>query len=171
MKFSDIVDLITAAAVIFAGIQIYINRKQLFLSTITKCISDFRRLKGLSRETVDVIILTKYIDISSEELFYFKHNYLPKIVAIEWVDGMIDFMPITSSGIVVNKDECISELANSYKKYFDNFPRLKHALNVTGNYDFKLIYDSDYSDQDSRMRERRRLVNEILRNNDKFKYF
>ena len=44
----DILDVIfsgiTALAIVFAAVQIKINQKQLFLSTIEKCVGDFEAL-------------------------------------------------------------------------------------------------------------------------------
>jgi hypothetical protein len=170
--YLEIIQTITAVAVITAVIQIYINRKQLYLSTITKCISDFRNLQGLNKDTIDKFILWKYIDLTNEELFYFKHDYLPRNVAVEWVDGIIDYIPIKNNkDEVLNKDNCIKELLEKHKEYLSGFPRIINAFSIKEQYDFDLIYNKDNSSLSDRMKERRRLIDEIIRNNNRFNFF
>ena len=174
MTFSDFVNSITAIAVIFVAAQVYINRKQLFLSTITKCIEDFRRLYCEIKDPNNVSqeACWQYIDMTSEELFYFKHGYLPNNVAIEWVDGMIDYIPITKrKGNIINQGHCIKELSENRKKYLSGFPRIINAFDVNERYNIELIYDKNAPNQDERMKERRRLIDEILKNNSQFKHF
>lgn len=78
-----IISSITTLAIIFAVVQIKINRKQLYLSTITKCICDFRNLGYLNQQTTDYLIINRYIDLTNEELFYIQHNYIPKDISKE----------------------------------------------------------------------------------------
>lgn len=60
-----IISGITALAIVFAVIQIKINKNQLFLSTITKCVSDFRNLGELNRQTKNAVIINRYVDLTN----------------------------------------------------------------------------------------------------------
>lgn len=171
-KLDFILSLITASAIVFAAIQIKINRKQLFLSTITKCVSDFRELGQLSKDTKDTHILNKYVDLTNEELFYFQHKYIPKDVSKEWIDGMIDFMPLTTiDGKVLNADYAIEYLVKNRTTVFQNFPRILNAFEVPDSYDINLIYSTDISQRLERVKERKRLISRVLKNAQKFKWF
>ncbi len=72
--------------------------------------------------------IKQYIDVCNEELFYFKHGYLPKEVVNEWLDGMIYYLPHFKDGENVNKDEdCLNEIAEMLHEY----PRIKEAFKVS----------------------------------------
>ncbi len=176
MDTIDIINLglptITASALVFASIQIKINRKQLFQSTITKCVSDFRDLGELNKETKETKIITKYIDLTNEELFYFQHNYIPKDVAKEWIDGMIDYLPITcQSGTILNADYIIRFLSDNRETILQNYPRIQNAFEVKGKYDFELIYSNKSAERLPRVNERKKIINEILKNLRTFDWF
>jgi|GEM_PF-2268547 hypothetical protein len=59
-----VLSTITALTIVFAAVQIKINRKQLFLSTITKCVATFRDLRELNSESNGLEVIRKeYQDI------------------------------------------------------------------------------------------------------------
>lgn len=162
---SSILSSITILALFLAIRQIKINRQQLYLATISKCIQDFRSLEGLSKGTSDKQVLWRYLDLVSEELFYFQHDYLPKVVSAEWIDGMIDFMPVMNrDGQVLNSDNCVAYLASHHKELLSGFPKIRTAFEVEGHYDFSIIYSAERESQNQRSAMRRRLIAEILRN-------
>ena len=163
------VQIVVAIAVVFGVRQITINQKQLHLNTITKCINDFRNLSPFNINTDNEKVLSIYIDLTNEELFYFQHEYIPKEVAKEWLDGMIDFIPITDkSHRILNGRFCNQSISQNRNKYFNSYPRVKNAFSVKSNFDFELIYSNDESKSRSRIRERRKLIKEILFNIKKF---
>jgi hypothetical protein len=163
--FSLIFSLITVLSLVFVVLQIRINRQQLYLSTISKCIDDFRRLEDLTRSTADKSLVRKYVDLVNEELFYFQHNYIPNDVAREWIDGMIDYMPIKDvKGIILNEEYCLRELAINGEEYLTNYPRVEYVFIVRKSYDFALAYSKDKGNRQSRVRLRNKLITEILEN-------
>jgi hypothetical protein len=86
----DIANLIVAVGVLLAITQININRKQLHLATLNRCIDVFRNMSGMRSLQSSATDVHNYIDFVNEELFYIQHKYLPKVVALEWLDGMLD---------------------------------------------------------------------------------
>ena len=85
-------------------------------------------------ETIDRSIITRYIDLTNEELFYFQHHYIPKEISKEWIDGMIDFIPITNkSGNILNKDHVINYFTEHRIELLKNFPRIQNALKIQKN--------------------------------------
>ena len=163
---------VTAGAILFAGAQIIINRKQLHLSTITKCIDSFRALGGIKRDTTDLEIIKEYVDIVNEELFYFQHKYIPKEVSKEWIDGMIDYLPITNTKFdILNQEHCIEYLANNRKDFLRDYPRIQNAFEVRGKYNFRLIYSVDEKERLMRVEERKKLITEILKNIKRFDWY
>lgn len=169
---SSILSFIGVSAIIFAARQININRKQLFLSTITKCIDDFRNCGELKRQTDNSLTINRYIDLTNEELFYFQHKYIPDDISKEWIDGMIDFIPITDRGQkILNEEHCIKYIADNRSTLFHSFPRIQNAFEVGESYDFKLIFSMDEKGRKERMRERKKLIDEIQKNIKQFDWF
>ena len=171
---TPISDFIIILIALYATRQIVINRKQLHLSTINYCISNFRSLKGLDQNCTDKIVLSQYLDLVNEELFYFQHKYLPNEISNEWIDGMIDFLPITNSkSEVLNENFCIKYLSDYREEMFKNYPRIKHAFELEShhNYDVALLYNNSKEFRKARIVERKVLIAEVLANIKSFDGF
>jgi hypothetical protein len=167
-----IISGITALAIVFAVIQIKINKKQLFLSTITKCVTDFRSLGVLNQKTTEADIIYRYIDLTNEELFYFQHHYIPNVIMKEWIDGMIDFMPITDiNGKILNGKYCIKHISQNRSMLFQNYPRVQNAFEIKKSFDFGLVYSADESKRIDKIKERKRLIEEILKKVNAFNWY
>lgn len=159
------ISLVTTLALILAVRQIRINRQQLYLSTIAKCIEDFRKLGDIDKDTTDRKLLWKYIDLVSEELFYFQYDYIPQNVSIEWIDGMFDYLPVTDlNGAVLNSNNCIKILSREIDTFFISFPRIRNSFEIKGSYNFSIIYSEDKDKIKDRIIERIKLAKEILSN-------
>lgn len=155
----------TVLTLFFAVRQIKINRQQLYLATITKCIQDFRTMGNIDKDTKDEGVLWKYIDLVSEEMFYFQHDYIPTNVSLEWIDGMLDYLPVSDqNGMVLNSDHCIELLAIKIDTFFIRFPRIRRSFQIEGTYNFQVIYSSSKEKIRDRIIERARIGREILSN-------
>jgi len=111
-------------------------------------------------------LLKKYVDFVNEEMFYIENDYIPEAVKKEWVDGMIDFLPLYDKygGQLLNENNCIRSM-HSYN-LFSSFTRVKTACTV--NY-FK--EDEIYSgDRNIRNKKRSKLIKEIIKNLEGYKY-
>jgi hypothetical protein len=170
-NFATIVGVIA----IIAAIWTYnLNKKQFNFSVLVRCITVYQEkfLNKLPTEITDggeaktMSILNDYIDFVNEELFYFQQMYIPKEVALEWIDGMINEMPIyNGDGQMLNKGEKTAELIDN-KKITQTYNRIKKAFIVNGQYDWSLIYSTYQSKAqfEKRDEERLRLVKEIYVN-------
>jgi hypothetical protein len=67
--------------------------KQRHFNTVSKCFETYRNDFIWLNEN-DRIGCDKYIDFVGEEVFYIKSGFIPKRIALEWIYGMIDNMPI-----------------------------------------------------------------------------
>lgn len=176
MNLKDILELIlegiTAFAIVFASNQIRLQKKQLNIEVIDRCINEFREkfFGKLCRFTENTDLITGYLDLVNEELFYMQRGYLPKDVSIEWLDGIIDYIPIrdSKSGKVLNSNCCICLLKRDECKLLDPFPRTRHTFSIPdiSKEDFSKIYDDDIY---VRMKQRKMLIEVILKNLKKFK--
>ena len=167
--WQNITDTITSLGLLVA-ISVYIvYRKQLNLSAITKCIDEFRKLDDLNKTMSGGKTINRYIDLVNEELFYFQHKYIPKEVAKEWIDGMIDYVPITNKKMqILNQENCIDYFAMNRNELLKNFPRIQNAFEVNSNYDYTLIYSKDEKQRIQRVKQREKLIAEILKNIKRF---
>ena len=115
-----------------------------------------------------------YLELTNEELFYFQHDYLPLEIAKEWIDGMIDFLPITNSkSEIINEHHCIKYFVDHREEMFRGYPRIKHAFDLESGYvyDVNLLYDSSKELRKARITERKKLINEVLSNIKSFDGF
>ncbi|KGO79691.1 hypothetical protein Q763_12635 [Flavobacterium beibuense F44-8] len=88
-----------------------------------KCINDFRTFMNQDNKSADVIA-SEYIDLVNEEFFYFEKEYLPIDVCIEWIDGMIDYLPFYNEGVFIpslrlralNDEQHTNIILNSYPR-------------------------------------------------------
>lgn len=94
-----IATVVGALSLAVATTAYLLSRKNLNFNVMIACIERFQRLLPAlqSGETSKQDIL-KYIDLCDEEVFYFQHRYLRDEVALEWIDGMIEYLPIFNSG-------------------------------------------------------------------------
>lgn len=167
-----ILDICSSLATIAGGIAIIyavnayrLNKKQLNFSVLDRCISIFQeKFTSLSNDS-EVSLIKAYIDLVNEELFYFEQMYIPKEVAYEWIDGMIDYIPIyDSSKNILNPENSILPIHE--QNLLNQFQRVKRAFIVKGKYDPKIIF-SDFNDEaryQERRQQRERLAKEIYQN-------
>ncbi|MBS1640668.1 MAG: hypothetical protein JSR12_11495 [Bacteroidetes bacterium] len=168
--WASVAQILTAISLIYGAVQITINRKQLFSNTISRCLNEFQKI-NISVDCIDTLTIKKYIDLVGEELFYFQNHYIPKNVAKEWLDGMLDFLPITDSKeVVLNKDHCIIYLGENRSQLLKNYPRIKSAFTLSNEYDIELMYDDSLKSADLRLQIRKNIVEEIYENVRRFEF-
>lgn len=175
MTYNDwslLAQFVTAAGVVAAAIQIIINRKQLFLGTIARCIESFRKIElELSSHPTAEPIIKNYVDLVAEELFYFQNGYIPKVVALEWIDGMIDYLPLLDkNGKVLNIGHGNEQLAAKKDVLLKNYPRIKHAFTISIFYDIELAYSQANNLLLQRTLQRKKIVEEIYNNIQTFSF-
>ena len=95
-SYKDLLEFIsyifTSLSLIGILVAYIFSKKQIHFTVMQKCISDFREISR-QKGSFDKEILSQYFELVNEEFFYTENNYLPIKVAIEWVDGMIDYLP------------------------------------------------------------------------------
>jgi hypothetical protein len=82
-------------SLIVASVAYVLSRKSLQFTVMIACIERFQELlPNLDIDTADQRDVLRYLDLCNEELFYFKRKYLRKDVALEWIEGMVRFLPL-----------------------------------------------------------------------------
>jgi hypothetical protein len=142
-----------------------LSKKQLNFSVLVRCITIFNdKFINIQKEK-DLNTIKSYIDFVNEELFYFESKYIPKKVALEWIDGMIEIIPIyDTDNSIINTSNC--NIIIHEKNILYSFQRIKNAFKIKKEYNFELIY-SNYeteSNYTKRKKERKKLLKEIYKN-------
>jgi len=137
---------------------------------MTKCINDFREIEKEKLNRSDDIIAKNYIDLVNEEFFYVENSYLPLEVSIEWVDGMIDYLPFISIEGEFRKSESfkIFDNLNTTNKLLMNYPRVFKAIKLRCEINFESIHSNitieDEGAQKLRKLERDKLIFQMISN-------
>ena len=77
----------------------------------------------------------RYVDLCNEQLFYFKNGYLPREVFEEWLESMIDYLPLF--------DSVTGRMRPDYPGVVDpglleGYPTIKRIFVLDGPYDLTL---------------------------------
>jgi hypothetical protein len=124
--------IVGIGSVIWAMYTFTYSRNQFHHEVMVSCIERFQLIiPALASDVTDEKLdgLRKYIDLSNEELFYFKGNYIPKEVAVEWLDGMISFLPLFNErGDVISNGKFAEIIEN---KMLEGYPRILKAFRIS----------------------------------------
>lgn len=175
MGISNVKDFFELCAYIISSISfiaIWVtysqSKKQIHFATIEKCIDDYRELYHKYPDKYEnPKFLDEYLDLVNEELFYMEKDYLPKEVAEEWIDGMIDYLPfITSDGFFASQKFHQLDNKGHTEIFLFSYPRIYNFISVKGYFDFEKIFlplkSKDYVV--ARKEERNKLVNALQNN-------
>ncbi|MBP6576507.1 MAG: hypothetical protein KA232_04740 [Chryseobacterium sp.] len=163
--FSDIATIFALFGIVYAY---FFSRKQIHFSTIEKCINDYRQLYHKYEDKYDnPKFLGQYLDLVNEELFYIEKGYLPKEVAEEWIDGMIDYLPfLYNSELIPSKKFNEFHTSVNVKNRLYSYPRILHFIKVEKQIDFEKVFLPLSDDEviELRSSERKKLI-KLLKNN------
>ena len=150
--FEIVSSLLTSLGILIAAIAYATQKRQFFFEIMTSCIERYQSIiKDLNSESLTprVSALRQYIDLCNEELFYFKHKYVPREVEREWIDGMLDIIPVyTAHGDQFNNCK-YNEILNPKLELLNEYPRIICSFKVSRKYK---LNDS---------KDRIKLINEI----------
>ena len=127
------VGAISSLAIIMSIIAYLLSRKQFQFTVMIKCIDRFQTLLP-DLESLDQKealesdrIIRQYIDLCEEELFYFKEGYLPKKIRTDWIEGMLNYLPLyDSKNILLNEDYKLKEIDK--RSLLDGYPRIHRCF-------------------------------------------
>ena len=102
-----------------AALTYLIHRNSLNFTMIMSCNQRFQDIMGDLEDrdkTKKQRAKTRYVDLCNEQLFYFKNGYLPREVIEEWLESMIDYLPLFDNvtGPVRHSGNIEPDLLKSY---------------------------------------------------------
>lgn len=89
---ANIATIIGAIGVIFLFGQHYYNKDIRNLQLMHRCIDRFREWSLKEDPKIDLF----YMELLNEELFYFQNDLIQRKIAIEWLEGILDYIQIFS---------------------------------------------------------------------------
>ena len=142
------------------------SKKQIHFATMEKCVSNFKKITKRSGVPVDKS--AEYIEFVSEELFYFENGYLPLAVSIEWIDGMIDYLPFYDKDKAFIASNRLDPLKSQDQaiKLLQDYPRIRKAIQMREAIDFEIVHISieNETDREKRRQERDKIIYAVIMN-------
>jgi hypothetical protein len=132
-----IVWIVGASSLAFAAYTYYLSKKQLNFAVIISCTERFQIIMAQLKSTNDEErkrAVKQYVDLCHEELFYFRHNYLPDEIIDEWLDGMLYYLPHFVKGNNENRNPDYLKEINDLN-LSEEYPKLEEVLRVNQPYD------------------------------------
>lgn len=125
--FVVIINSLGVAAIIFAVLSFKLKKKNNYFLVVNNLVNKFQE-KFLGIETFDSNKTKAYVDLVNEEIFYIQYGYVPFPIAVEWVDGIIDILPVFYKGnqIFTNPDSPINEKLD--QKLLNIYPRINNVF-------------------------------------------
>jgi hypothetical protein len=120
--------------ILVAAAAYVVHRRQLNFNMVMECNQRFQEIlvdleaeDGAPRNQAK----KRYVDLCNEQLFYFSKGYLPREVIEEWLDGMIDYLPLfdSATGEVRPDHPGIVEL-----NLLEGYPRIRTIFTVDASY-------------------------------------
>lgn len=142
------------------------SKKQIHFTTMEKCVSNFKKITKRSGVPIDKS--AEYIEFVSEELFYFENGYLPLAVSIEWIDGMIDYLPFYDKHKIFIASNRLDPLKTQDQaiRLLRDYPRIRKAIQMREAIDFEIVHISieNEIDRDKRRQERDKIIYAVIMN-------
>lgn len=150
--------LIGAFSLIYAAHSYKTSQKQLNFAVIVSCTERFQKIMPqLKSENASERqhAIKAYIDLCNEEMFYFKHKYLPDEIVEEWLDGMIYYLPHFKNGQIIDNSKHYLTEINA--EMLEEYPQIKKAFEIDSNFEYESF---DFEDS----QQRKNLVENIKSN-------
>jgi hypothetical protein len=116
-------------SLVVATIAYLLSRKGLQFDVMIACIKRYQDLlPSLHGDEVAERDVLRYLDLCNEELFYFQERYLRKEVALEWIEGMVSFLPLINETTKSPWDG--KPYLTTSDKLIHKFLRVEHAFST-----------------------------------------
>jgi hypothetical protein len=112
-----------------------IHRNQLNFNMIMNCNQRFQEIMvDLEGEDEPKARRAKkrYVDLCNEQIFYFGNGYLPREVIEEWLESMIDYLPLFDE---VTGEVLLGRSGVVEPKLLEDYPTIKRVFTVNGSHD------------------------------------
>jgi len=124
-------------ALIVAAGTYFIQRNQLSFAVIANCNQRFQDLLvdlhddgGAGQHAK-----RRYVDLCNEQLFYFHNGHLPREVFEEWLESMVDYLPLFDN---VTGKVHPDHLGVIDPELLEGYPTIKRVFVIDGPYDLTL---------------------------------
>lgn len=130
---ASIITALSFLAIVITFISLRRSIKALNFEIIASCSERFAKIlyRFHSDPEKEVIVLRQYIDLCHEQLFYYREGYIVgSSIVSEWIDGMIDFLPVYIGGECINLENS-NRIKNIHsKELLVNYSNLKSYFTI-----------------------------------------
>ncbi len=166
LNWTSLIANITASLGVIGFIALYLahqqSQRQFNFAVMISCIDRFQKLIPLISSGHDNSSLKQYVDLTNEEFFYFQQNYIPKDVMVEWLDSIINYLPlyVKDESVPINFDFIVHRTIHN-DSLLIGYPRLIKAFLLKESYDTAVIYNRENIGYRTL---RKKLIKEIAKN-------
>jgi hypothetical protein len=148
---SNLATIVGIAALVYTYRDTILGKKALNLDVMVYCINRFTALVSeLNNPKISEDALKSYIELTNEELFYISKKYLADEVALEWIDGMIEFIPLYNcKNQLINGNAKLDK--HKWEQATKGYPRIIHFST-----------ENDFTPGDMQSNEKRRALAKLL---------
>ena len=157
--FAEFVSYIVITISLFGlWVSYLLSRRQIHFSVMEKCIKDFRDFDKSTSKLSELNRAKQYIELINEEFFYLENNYLPFVVSVEWIDGMIDYLPFILKNGEFKKSKDLKEFDTIEKtnKLLTNYPRIRKVIQLNKLVNYDRIYLEVDNEEKRLLKKRKR---------------
>lgn len=163
---ANIATVLGVVGVVFLFAQHYYNKDIRNLQLMQRCIDNFRTWYSNPNKQVDFY----YLELLNEELFYFQKKLIDKEVAIEWIEGILDYIIVYSPGGPLNNYKNQVDIT-TLDRDGDNksfFFRIYYFVNTTLSEDYNIPFCNE--NEKLHHLKKRQLAIELYKHIRKYKY-
>jgi len=165
--------ILTLIVVIVGLMGLKFSRNQIYFNTMTKCIEEYRKIvreqqrlpykHDVNKECEKYVLVLDHLGLVNEELFYMQKDYLHKDISAEWINNMLDYIPVTHEGKFINE----SVIRNSKELHSlsnEQFQKYLSAVKTFNKIDGLFTVDQPHSIIENNYADKELLKLEILNN-------
>ncbi len=127
-------------ALLFAAGTYLTHRNQLNFDVIMNCnerfqgiMVDLENVNPKEGDKSKVLRAKKrYVDLCNEQIFYFRNGYLPREVIEEWLESMVDYLPLFEGATGEARTDCPGLVE---PELMEGYPTLRKVFAVDGTHD------------------------------------
>lgn len=126
---SFIATIIGMTALFFGYRTHRISYKQLNFQIVDRCTTRFHQvIQNLHKNPDHSDAVAAYLGLCNEEIFYFKHRYLPEDIILEWLEGMTNTVPHWVEGQNINHHPDCVQYVFGQTNLMLSYQRLRRAF-------------------------------------------
>lgn len=162
---ANIATMFGGVGIVFLFIQHFYNKDVRNLQLMQRCIDGFRHWTNSANQEINY----QYLELMNEELFYIQRGLIDKEIALEWIEGMLDFIQVYGKNgfLLSNYNNQVNlEALSVWQSREGYFLRIQYFIytDLPKEYSIPSFTEIDHSDK------KRTLAHLLLKRIKKYRY-